>query len=206
MEYKFMKTQKKHLDRAAEMMSHVWDFNKHFLNVRKPNKLFKLILKYYLIESDYTEVVLNEDERVQGYLFGGPTKLSYIKGLRQAALLLSFLRGDLGNRRKALKVIMGFQSDLGILMRNKDYFDNEVKLFFIDEKAKGLGLEKELMDRYVRHCRGNNNKDIVLMTDSGSGRRFYDQYGFRKLKQAHSPFFPEPEKEHNVFSYVYEVS
>lgn len=188
------------------MMSRTWSFDKHFEGLKKRQTVFRLYLKACLYESDYTDVAVNDKNEVLGYIFGGPTRLNPMQTVKQASLGFNIIKGDLGNIRWAYKVMKNYQKDLECLMRNKDYFDGEVKLFFVDERMRGTGLGKKLMNRFIDHCRRRDMKEIVLMTDMGCNFGFYEHYGFKRLKEIHSNLFARPEADVNGFSYSYKIS
>lgn len=69
----------------------------------------------------------------------------------------------------------------------------QLRLLFVEEWARGLGLGRELVSRCIRFARRRGYRRMVLWTNSSleSARRIYDAAGFAQTSEEPHPVFPE---------------
>lgn len=69
----------------------------------------------------------------------------------------------------------------------------QLRLLFVEEWARGLGIGAKLVDRCIRFARSKGYRRMVLWTNSSleSARRIYDAAGFVQAKEEPHPVFPE---------------
>jgi ribosomal protein S18 acetylase RimI-like enzyme len=58
--------------------------------------------------------------------------------------------------------------------------DGRIELFAVDSKYRGMGIGRELANRFISVARRRRVKSVSLSTDSLSNWRFYEIYGFQR--------------------------
>ncbi len=207
MEYRYTKYKKAYLKDAAEMMSKTWHFDEHFQGLKYRNILYSILFKYSYYECDYCDIVVDKNERLLGFLMAGKTKQGI--SLKHIGIGINFvfrwIIGQFGKRVDAIKTISKFIRSFNEVMADSCKYDNEVKLFFIEENTRGMGLGKNLMNRYISHCKKNSIKSVILMTDEGCNYGFYEHYGFKQINKCHNDLSPNPELEYNSYAYALKI-
>lgn len=56
-----------------------------------------------------------------------------------------------GKRIEAIKVIYAMQKEMNEVMKDRILYANKITLFLIDENCRGLGIDKKLMDNYMKY-------------------------------------------------------
>jgi DNA-binding MarR family transcriptional regulator/GNAT superfamily N-acetyltransferase len=69
----------------------------------------------------------------------------------------------------------------------------QLRLLFVEDWARGLGVGRRLVDRCIRFARSKGYERMVLWTNSSleSARRIYDAAGFTQTSEAPNEVFPE---------------
>jgi DNA-binding MarR family transcriptional regulator/N-acetylglutamate synthase-like GNAT family acetyltransferase len=69
----------------------------------------------------------------------------------------------------------------------------QLRLLFVEDWARGLGVGRKLVDRCIRFARAKGYQRMVLWTNSSldSARRIYDAAGFTQKAEAPNEVFPE---------------
>lgn len=201
MNYKYVEYKKSYLKDASEMMGKTWIMDKHLKELKDRNIIYSIFFKLSYIDSDYCDMVIDENDRLLGFLLAGETKKRKHIGVG-IELIFNLIMGKFGKRINAVKVMSKMSKDFDEIMSNSINYDNEIKLFFVSEDARGLGLGKKLMNRYISYCKKENIRSIILMTDEGCNYGFYDHYGFSQINRAHSILFDKPELEYNSYAYA----
>lgn len=68
-----------------------------------------------------------------------------------------------------------------------------LRLLFVEDWARGAGIERKLVDRCIRFARSKGYERMVLWTNSSrdSARRIYDAAGFELTSEEPNPVFPK---------------
>ena len=180
---------------CIRILNDVWDFDSRYF----PKELSELFKRTYLLtslsESNFT-VIIEEENKAQGFLFGNSGKKNLYK------TEYSGLRGK-------LKLIMEMLSIKGVPLKRKLQYlrmeqihernrkkvspdsENEINLFAVDPNAQGRGFGKLLIGEFIKYCRTRNAKKITLETDQESNYNFYYHLGFKKTGEFYSPSLKE---------------
>ena len=201
MNYKFVKYKKLYLKEAAKMMGETWSMDKHLKGLKDRSIIYSILFKLSYIDSDYCDMVVDKNGKLLGFLLAGKTEKSKHIGAG-IEFIFNLIIGKFGKRINAVKVMLKMVKDFNEIMSDSINYDNEIKLFFVSEDARGLGLGKKMMNRYIGYCKKENIRNIILMTDEGCNYGFYDHYGFSQINRTHSVLFDKPEREYNGYAYA----
>jgi DNA-binding MarR family transcriptional regulator/N-acetylglutamate synthase-like GNAT family acetyltransferase len=69
----------------------------------------------------------------------------------------------------------------------------QLRLLFVEDWARGLGIGRKLVDQCIRFARSKGYERMVLWTNSSldSARRIYDAAGFEQTSEEPNPVFPK---------------
>ncbi|NGP46029.1 GNAT family N-acetyltransferase [Bacillaceae bacterium SIJ1] len=190
MELRFQKYNPSYLNSCAKLVRNTWAFDKEFHKPKKPESIFKQYVLSCENYSEHLDLIVDEHDEVKGILFGSiedaglfRTLKYQVKGMRNRLISLFYLiRGDFGQRKKALQVGQANNEINRLGETTERPFDSEVNLFVVSPELRGMGYGKKLMDRYVGFCKANNLKSAFLWTDIGCTYTFYEKYGFKVYK------------------------
>lgn len=196
-------------DQCVALMSDTWDFNELFPQLEKANLINELFFREVLAGADYSEIILDEDSRVRGYLFGilRPNPRVRMLGAARsiwfrARLAYHFLLGHFGPRGRARRRVAELASLTAILDGKKRANDGYVSLYFVGSALRGQGWGRRLMDSFERRCRELRRDRIYLWTDKGCNFGFYDHHGFQRVEEVSSPLLAHYGSGPNGFVYV----
>ena len=208
MTYRFAPFKKEFLRPSAAMIPGTWTFHEKLRNCDDSVSCYATIIQRALLYSEYTDVALDEKNQVLGYLFGGSNRMTWRKQLANmwfnCKIFCNWQLGRFGHRRTAYNALKEFEKSYFSVIRDWKEFDNELILFFVASKARGRGLGRTLMERYIKYCQRQNYKSIILMTDTNSNFGFYEHYGFKRHHAVYSSLLEKTEADGtNCFSYTY---
>lgn len=69
--------------------------------------------------------------------------------------------------------------------------DAYIGLIVVGKKYQGLGIGKELVNRFISECKKRNVKNIYLWTDLTCNKEFYDKLGFEIVLEYNNIYFEE---------------
>lgn len=207
MGFKFVNYKSSYTLDAAKMMRKTWHYDDSFEGLKDNIHLYKIFFRYSIISSKYCDLVADENDRLVGILMAGPViKKKSIKHIGFGInFIYKWLTGKLGKRKAAMNTLSIMYEENNKIMKDSNRYDNEINLFFVDEKTRGNGLGKKLMNRYINYCKNQDIRNIILMTDAGCNYGFYDHYGFKRINAIHSNILAKPQMEYNGFAYAYKV-
>ena len=207
MKFTFVRYNKAYLHDATKMMGKTWEFDKCFKNLKDKDIIYSTLFKISYADSNYCDMTISENGDLMGFLIGGETteKINFSQVKLMCSIFWNVLIGKFGSWKIVYDFAKKGFKDLAPLMESQKEYDNEIKLFFVAEKSRGTGLGKTLMNRYVEHCRINNIKSIILITDEGCNYGFYEYYGYERVNQIHSSILAKPELEYNGYTYAYKI-
>lgn len=128
-----------------------------------------------------------ESGRVSGFVFAASplNSRSLLNASGKIIKLLGFgMIGLPGWKIIAFRHARRFISAMSRLMREHPSYDphTEILEFAVHEEAQGKGAGRMLMDSAVRELARRGAKQVVLMTDSTMSWRFYERYGYKRVR------------------------
>ena len=203
----------RYYQQCVDLMGDTWDFNRHFPQLRTPNLINELFFSAAIIGADHSEVIIDEEDRVHGYLFGviAPQPGDRIRAARKALGLAvrsgwHYLVGNLGRRRDVKRLFHEFMVLNKALEAERNDGDGYVGLFFVGSSLRGLGWGRRLMQSFQDRCGAHGRERIYLWTDKGCNYGFYDHEGFKRIVELRSPLLDQFGPEPNGFAYARKVS
>ena len=141
--------------------------------------------------SNYHELAIADGE-VAGLLFGRVNRKSISIDMCQTLkrlflLLVRFLLGKYGSRRKLIRLLRPGLQELRVLRRNMPVSEAEVVLFAVAPEYQSIGIGRALMDRFVHHTSRYKVNAISVPTDDTASFWFYEKYGFKRWAEYKSP-------------------
>ena len=182
----YARFEKKYLESCMDIIRNTWKFDKDFKNPKKPEYVYK----YYVLDcvnwSEHLDLLVDEDGRAQGILFGSIERPAFPKKMKflltqwklRAEMWWHILNGDFGDRKQAVAVYKDMRQIDADGESKAEHFDSEVNLFILSPTLRGQGYGRQLMDRYMDFCRENHLKKAFLWTTTGCTWQFYERYGF----------------------------
>ena len=193
-------------------MTGTWDFNLEF-QIKKHNLANILFFESAILRANYSEVIVNEEGRVLGYLFGeipGKAMPMLPDTVRSVRFLIKafyhYIARHLGPGREVMEVVNRISRDESELLEKRRKTDAYVNIFFVASALRGQGWGKRLMDKFVEQSKSYGAKRIYLWTDLGCNYQFYDHAGFTVVARINSPLLEKPEEEFNGFAYAKVIS
>ena len=200
------------LRQCVDLMSDTWDLDGLYPGLRKKNLVNGLFFREAIMSANHSELVVDDQGRVHGYLFGflprsGETMVVPLFRRLGAWIwaILHFITGSFGPRLQALGRTRELLAMTGSLDALRSPDDAYVCLFFVRSTLRGQGWGKRLMDSFNRKAAQHRNRRIYLWTDKGCNYRFYEHTGFRRIQEISSPLLAQPGPEPNGFVYAREV-
>lgn len=210
MNLKFTPYKKEYFEQSAMLMSKTWHFNQMLENPKDTSLIYKVYFQESLLESQYTDFIVDENGQVLGYLLASAPNLVTPSSALRSKLSELWLMieltghialGSLGSRQQALATVEAANDLSKETHKDAEQFDSEVVLFFISDELRGQGCGRKLMERYYDFCRRNDICKIFLSTDLACNFGFYDHHGFERHREFHHECLARPEEEYNGFIY-----
>jgi len=212
MNFKITNYNRKYFNQSVKLMSDTWNFNKLFVGLKNKNMMNELYFKFSLIDANYNQVIIDEDENVCGFIFGkidnkpqSKLKILLNSFLPILKVLFNLVIGNLGNRTKAINIFKQFINIEKDLTASRNKNDAYVNLFFVGSSLRGLGYGKKLMSNYEDTAKKLDCKRIYLYTDKGCNYGYYDHSGFKRIKEISSPVLEGYGDEPNGFAYIKQI-
>jgi GNAT superfamily N-acetyltransferase len=197
------------VEQCVNIVNMVWDFDIRF-NPKQLSNLFKRIYTEGSLANSNFAVVVEENNAVQGFLFGKcgnknliTTKYSGTKGNIKFLYELFSLKGITLKRKFYFLTIIGEHEKNRRTVEHPR--ENEVNLFAVNPNCQGKGYGKLLMNSFIDYCKQKNVNRITLDTDQECNYGFYDYLGFKIKGKFYSPLQKEYSGKSGE-SYVYELN
>lgn len=202
------KYQNNDFSRCASIVNKVWNFSGKF----KPEPLSDLFLEFYTggsLGASNFAVVIEENHRVKGFLFGKCGNANLIETQYSSFCgQLRFVTRLLFIRHITLKKKMYYLKIIGVHETNRRKIEpdriNEINLFAVDPDSHGKGYGKMLMQSFIEHCWQQNVNRITLDSDEECNTGFYNHFGFKVKGVFDSPLQKEYSGKSGL-SIVYEL-
>lgn len=202
-----------YLGACVDLLNDTWNFDRFFPRLTRPGLINELFFRDAIAGANHAELIVDESDRVHGYLFGmlAPTLLDRLRRAARALGTLSrvvfhYLRGTFGPRRHVRRraaELIAMTTELEMRRRRSDGY---VSLFIVGSSLRGLGWGKRLMRKFERRCGELGHDRIYLWTDKGCNYGFYDHAGFRRIHEIRSPLLAHYGEEPNGFVYARPVA
>ena len=174
------------LERCTQLSTSAWRGLFSFAGEEGEANLMRFSVEFYTATATWQEVACISGN-VVGLLFGKvdsdlPSFAAIRTFLADSRVYLKLLAGSYGKIPKRTKVMrLGISDDRNI-RANSPVADGEVTFLVVDESYRGMGIGRQLMDRFVAHARSKNAKKITVnTTDPICNWEFYEQYGFKRF-------------------------
>lgn len=201
-EHRFIPYDAKYLESCGELVKESWNLHKGLENVENMSSVYELYIRDCVDYSEYTELIVDKDERVMGIMFASIENrnisqyMALIARRLKTALwrAIRLFRGDFGKITTAIGAYAAEKENDKIGELNSDNFSSELNLFIVSKLMRGRGYGYELMNRYVEFCCDNHIESAFLWTDLGCTYSFYERYGFELYGTFHSPTLTDGDK------------
>lgn len=176
----------KDLDHCSRLAAQAWPVPEHITTEEDSWRIFE---PYVLIGrewSNWTCVACADSGDPIGLIFGD---IRGIEGSRSISRVVrSELRactgiviGKYGKVRGMPWLLWNFIMTEMKLIIGRPEADAEIMLLVLDERHRGKGIGRELVDRFARAAKAADAKRMGVYTDNQSSNwRFYEKYGFTK--------------------------
>ncbi|MDC7125446.1 MAG: GNAT family N-acetyltransferase [Spirochaetales bacterium] len=180
---------------CVTIINEVWRFDVIF----KPKELSELFKKIYVLDSlslSNFAIVIEEDNKVQGFLFGNCGYKNLIKNNYSGfAGKIKLIMELLSVKDVSLKKKMNYMKISQIHEKNRNKIEpsheNEINLFAVHPDVQGKGFGKELIWNFINHCQSQNATRVTLETDKECNYKFYNHIGFKMKGEFFSPLQKE---------------
>lgn len=207
----YREIRKSDYSRVKELINEAFKFKQYTSNSKVLDIILEIYIRSCLLEQDYTEVI-EENGEIMGLLFGKTNKKSnFVKNANNIWSLLVCWARALFTAKKDKGILLDFKKVTNaysnLIKECNDNFDGEVVLFIVDEKYRGRGIGKKLVNNYLDFCKSKAVRSLYLFTDSKCNYGFYDNSGFKRMgeKQININTINGP-SDLGVYLYSYKVS
>ena len=188
MDIKYRTLCKKDFKQIKHLISEAW-FSGYDLPKKYKVMYADAYINYYLGNSNYTEVALDND-KIIGFIFAKAKKVSFFHKLKYNfklfLLLFKFFFSKAG--RYGLFVIKReIQVNKKLIKPLKKELHNEINLIITDSSYRGHGIGSKLESNFTEFLKNNNEHHIYLYTDTYSNYKFYFPLGYKKIAEEKAP-------------------
>lgn len=215
MEYKIKQYSKKYLRSCAELVKSTWNFHSDFEEIPAILPIYIVYVKECLDFSIHREIIVDENDKVCGLLFGSIEDGSFLQNIKcRFNSITTFLYtvrlwifGKFGKKDTAKKIAIAHMQVDKLGEEQSDLFDGEVNLFIVSKALRGKKYGYKLMNNYVDFCKQNNLKNIFLWTELSCSYTFYERYGFERYNTFYDENLTDGDKQiDNGFVYSYKIN
>jgi ribosomal protein S18 acetylase RimI-like enzyme len=149
-------------------------------------RAWEIYLRHFLSKSNYAEVVC-DSEAVVGTIFGrigiGARGASFKgEGITTPRLIAGILLGNFDKSHGILRVLWTFLMTEFKLALNMPHSDSEITFLILDEKHRGKGIGRMMVERFVNAARGSGARSMTVYTENQTSNwQFYERFGFHRV-------------------------
>ncbi len=209
MELRTKKYRAAYRDQCVALMDDTWSFNKFFPDVKKEKLINELFFEDSISRANYSEVIVDDEENVHGYLFGTHRRSfrdvvhSIWRRLEYAVRVARhYIAGDFGPRASAWRQFRQIIALDEALEAKRERRDGYVALFLVSSVLRGQGWGKRLIQNFESQCAARGHERIYLWTDKGCNYKFYDYNGYTRIYSLSSRLLDGYGEEPNGFVYA----
>jgi len=183
-EIAFRQYEKSDLERCCEIAVGAWPEVFSIAEKGEASLAMEAYIDFYRASANWQEVACASGSIV-GILFGKVEGDLTWRGrlrafLSERLVYLRILTGSYGKMPGRMSLVRIAMSDDKNKLRNSPEADGEVIFFVVDRDRRGLGIGREMMDRFMKYARSRGARRIIVCTnDPGCNWGFYEKYGFR---------------------------
>lgn len=188
---KFREFEWSDLETCARVAAQAWPVREHVMKGDDGWRLMKPYIKIGVEWSNWTCVVCDDSGEVLGLVFGDIRGLEGSRSIRRVVMSETeafsvFALGTYGRAETPVPLLWSFVMTELKLLIGRPQADAEIMLLVLDERFRGKGIGKQLVDRFVNAAKNAGAKRVSVYTDDqASNWRFYERYGFRKASVFH---------------------
>jgi len=176
------------LEQCVRLAAQAWPVREHISKEKDSWRVFEPYVGIGRAWSNWTCVACLDSGEVIGLVFGDIRGVSDSSSIRrmvrsEAAAFGGIAIGRFGRLERTVPLIWNFMMTELKLIVNRPEADAEIMLLLLDEKYRGKGIGRELVDRFASAARGHGAKKMSVYTDDqASNWRFYESYGFARAR------------------------
>ena len=175
--------------RITQLASQAWPVQEHLSADEGRWRVMEPYIRIGLDWSNWTCVVCSDSGEVLGCVFGDIRGLKGSSSIHRVVrsevrALAGTLVGRYGRFERLHSMLWNFLMTEAKLIVGRADSDSEIMLLILDERFRGKGIGKELVDRFAKAARDAGAKKMSVYTDDqASNWKFYERYGFRRAYQ-----------------------
>lgn len=190
---------------VENIIRNTWHYDKISSSPRCAENMARLFLRSCLVRHTFSRVAV-QNNQVIGIILGRSErsfKHPHPKNVcSQIHAILSLMISK--ERRRIANMFRGFDHiDKELLSSSGQKFDGELVLFAVDEKSRGLGIGKQLLQRLKSYMEEEQVKQLFLFTDTTCNYPFYESQGFKRLARKKCSLRPKINFEMEFYLYQY---
>jgi GNAT superfamily N-acetyltransferase len=177
------------LELCTRLAAQAWPVGKH---ITKEDRSWRVLEPYVGIGiawSNWSCVACLDDGEAMGFIFGDIRGLEGSRNIRRTveseiAAFSGAALGRYGKLENLGPLLWNFMMTELKLLVNRSFADAEIMFLVLDERHRGKGIGKELVERFAKVAREAGSKRMSVYTDEeASNWRFYERYGFKRAGQ-----------------------
>lgn len=184
--YQLRELQKRDYSRIETLISKAWSYPLFCATDKIVKHMSRVFLQACLTDHTFAKTAVHNGEVVGVILGKKENEYHRTKNLRHYLSVIYHVLCLLVSKdgRSALKVIFNsmrtFQS---LLKKNQTKFDGEVVFFVVDEKMRGMGIGKKLLQTFKEYMNESKSSSVYVFTDTTCNYKFYESQGFERIEE-----------------------
>lgn len=201
----FRVLQKEDYSLIEKMISDTWEYQTFCEENKTVKRLARFYLQSCLMEQNFVKVALVNDE-VVGIVMAKSNKSSRFSLQYGISSLYAYLLLMLTKEGRHIgKMFAKFHKvNTALLEQSNQTFDGELVFFVLDEKARGMGIGKQLLQQVKDYMHSECATSFYLFSDSTCNYAFYENQGLERIAQ--KPFSLQPYHDETIVFFLYQYN